>query len=162
MGKITLAEYVSEVHIGKLPPIPYHIRKFLLGALGPVPLGPGLLGNMLTSIQLTHWGRVTHICVGNLTIIGSDNGFSPGRRQAIIWTNAVILSIGPLGTNFSEMLTKIITFSFKKMRSKVSSRKRRPSCLGLNVSTGIFGMASDPMVAMLQANQKPWLKIRVD
>ena len=32
---------------------------------------------------LTHWGRVTHICVGNLTIIGSDNGLSPGRRQAI-------------------------------------------------------------------------------
>ena len=43
---------------------------------------------------LTHWGRVTHICVGNLTTIGSDNGLSPGRRQAIIWTNAGILSIG--------------------------------------------------------------------
>ena len=84
-------------------------------------------------VMLTHWGRVTHICVGNLTIIGSDNGLSPGRRQAIIWTNAVILSIGPLGTNFSEILIKIITFSFKKMRSKVSSGKRRPSCLGLNV-----------------------------
>ena len=37
---------------------------------------------------LTHWGRVTHICVGNLTTICSDNGLSPGRRQAIIWTNA--------------------------------------------------------------------------
>ena len=35
---------------------------------------------------LTHWGRVTHICVGNLTIIGSDNGLPPGRRQAITWT----------------------------------------------------------------------------
>ena len=35
---------------------------------------------------LTHWGRVTHICVGKLTIIASDNGLSPGRRQAIIWT----------------------------------------------------------------------------
>ena len=41
--------------------------------------------------ELTHWGRVTHICVGNLTIIGSDNGLSPGRRQAIIWTSAGIL-----------------------------------------------------------------------
>ena len=51
---------------------------------------------------LTHWGRVTHICVGNLTIIGSDNGLSPGRRQAIILTNAGILLIGPLGTNFNE------------------------------------------------------------
>ena len=25
----------------------------------------------------THWGRVTHICVSKLTIIGSDNGLSP-------------------------------------------------------------------------------------
>ena len=40
---------------------------------------------------LTHWGRVTHICVGKLTIIGSDNGLSPERRKAIIWTNAGIL-----------------------------------------------------------------------
>ena len=32
---------------------------------------------------LTHWGRVMHICVGNLTVNGSDNGLSPGRRQAI-------------------------------------------------------------------------------
>ena len=49
---------------------------------------------------LTHWGRVTHICVGNLTIIDSDNGLSPGRPQAIIWTNVGILLIGPLRTNF--------------------------------------------------------------
>ena len=56
---------------------------------------------------LTHWGRVTHICVGNLTIIGSDNGLSPGRRQAIIWTNAGILLIGPLRANFSEILIEI-------------------------------------------------------
>ena len=76
---------------------------------------------------------MTHISVGNLTIIGSDNGLSPGRRQAIIWTNDGILLIGPLGTNFSEILINIITFSFKKMLSKVSSGKRRPSCLGLNV-----------------------------
>ena len=33
---------------------------------------------------LTHWGRVTHICVNNQNIIGSDNGLSPGWRQAII------------------------------------------------------------------------------
>ena len=58
----------------------------------------------------THWGRVTHICVGKLTIIGSDNGLSPGRRQAIIWTNPGILLIGPLGTNFSEILSKIRPF----------------------------------------------------
>ena len=82
---------------------------------------------------LTHWGSVTHICVGKLPIIGSDNGLSPDRRQAIIWTNAEILSIRPLETNFIENLLKSHTFSFKKMHLKMSSRKRRPSCLGRNV-----------------------------
>ena len=80
---------------------------------------------------LTHWGRVTHICVGNLTIIGSDNGLSPGRRQAITWTNVGILLIRPLGTNFSEMLIEIHTFSFKKIHLKMASGKWRPFCLGL-------------------------------
>ena len=88
--------------------------------------------------HLTHWGRVTHTCVSKLTkltIIASDNGLSPGRRQAIIWTSAGILLIGSLGTNLSEILIEMITFSFKKMRLKVSSAKWRPCCLGLNVLT---------------------------
>ena len=78
------------------------------------------------SILLTHWGRVTHICVSNLITIGSVNGSSPGRRQAITWTNAGILLIGPLGTNCSENLSEIHTFSFKKMHLKISSAKWRP------------------------------------
>ena len=83
--------------------------------------------------MLIHWIRVTQICVVKLTIIGSDNGLSPGRRQAIIWTNAGILLIGPLGTNFSEILIGIQTFSYKKMHLKMASAKWRPFCLGLNV-----------------------------
>ena len=82
---------------------------------------------------LSHWGRVTHIRVSDLTIISSDNGLSPGRRQAIIRTNAGILLIRPWGTNFSEMLIEIHTFSFKKIHLKMSSGKWRPFCLGLNV-----------------------------
>ena len=82
---------------------------------------------------LTHWDRVTHICVSKLAIIGSHNGLSPDRRQAIIWTNAGLLLIWPIGTNFSEILIEILIFSFKKMRLKVSSAKHRPFCLGLNV-----------------------------
>ena len=70
---------------------------------------------------LTHWGRVTHICI------------SKPRRQAIIWTNAGILWIGPLGTNFIEILIEIQTFSFKKVHLKMSSAKWRPFGLGLNV-----------------------------
>ena len=82
---------------------------------------------------LTHWGRVTHICVDKLIMIGSDNDLSPDRRQAIIWTNARFLSIGPLRTYFNENLIKIQQFSLKKMHVKMSSAKWRPSCLGLNV-----------------------------
>ena len=87
---------------------------------------------IVNPVKLTHWGRVTHICVSNLTIIGSDNGLSPDRRQAIIWTNAGILLIRTLGTNFSEILSEIHAFSFKKMHLKMSSAKWRLFRLGLN------------------------------
>ena len=90
-----------------------------------------------TNIDLAHWGRVTHICVDNLTSIGSDNGLSPGRRQAIIRTNAGIWFIGPSGTNFSGILIGIHTFSFKKIHLKISSAKWRPVFLGLNVLTSL-------------------------
>ena len=82
---------------------------------------------------LTHWGRVTHICICKLNIIGSDNGFSPGQCQAINWTNAGILLIGPLRTNFNEILIEIHIFSFKKIRLKMASGKWRPFCFGLSV-----------------------------
>ena len=54
-------------------------------------------------LELAHWGRMTHICVGKLTIYSSYNGLSPGRRQAIIWTNAGILLIVSFGMNFGEI-----------------------------------------------------------
>ena len=84
-------------------------------------------------IALTHWGRVTHKWVSKLTILGSDNGLAP-----IIWTNAGILLIGSLGTNFSEILIEIniqFSFSFKKLLLKTSSAKWRLFCLGLNAWT---------------------------
>ena len=100
------------------------------------------------NISSLNLGRVTHICVSRLTITGSDNGVSPGRRQAIIWTNAGILLLGPLGTNFSENSIEILTFSFMKKRLKVSSAKWRPFCLGLNVLTH---SCLDKMAAIFRA-----------
>ena len=88
-----------------------------------------------SSYLLTHWGQVMHICISKLTIIGPDNVLSPGRRPAIIWTNAGKLLNGLLGTNFSEIEIEIQTFSLKKMHWKMSSVKWRPFCLGLNVLT---------------------------
>ena len=78
---------------------------------------------------LTHWGWVTHICVSKLTIFASDSGFSPGRRQAIIWSNAGIWLIGPLGTNFSEIVT---SFSYSFIL-----------CLNWMNSIGIFKIKSN-------------------
>ena len=63
--------------------------------------------------------------------IDSDNGLSPVRCQAIIWANADILSIWPLGINFTGILMEIKTFSFKEVSLKMLSAKRRPFCLGL-------------------------------
>ena len=88
---------------------------------------------------LNHWGRVTHICVSRLTTIGSDNGLSPGRHQAVIWTDAALLLTRPLEINFSEILIKIRIFSFKKIRFKMSSGKWCLFCLGLNELIKKFG-----------------------
>ena len=80
---------------------------------------PALLDTWVNS----HWGRVTHICLNEITFIGSDNGLSPGGRQAIILTNVGMLLIGPLGTNFSQLLIEIHIFLFKRMHLKMLSGK---------------------------------------
>ena len=80
----------------------------------------------------THWGWVAHVFVGKITIIGSDNGLSPGRRQAIIWTNAGILLIWTLRNkpqwNFNQ------TFSIKKMHLKMSSILPWSNCVKSHVN----------------------------
>ena len=81
----------------------------------------------------THWDQVTHICVSKLAIIGSDNGFLLRWCQANIWTNAWILVIWPLRTNFIENLLGIQRFLVKKMHLKMLSVMWRSFCLGLNV-----------------------------
>ena len=108
---------------------------------------------------LTHYGRVTHICVSELPIIGSDNGLSPGRRQAIIWTNAGILLIRPLGTNFSEILIEIHTFSFKKINLKMSSGKWWRFCLGLNVLIIAFSIEPWDLSCLLIYRQTSYVNL---
>ena len=111
----------------------FHPTLYIEGKPSHIPM---VIHAYITSVaELTHWGWVTHICVSKLTIIGSDNGLSPARRQTIIWTDDGILLIGPLGTSFSEILIEIHTFSFQKMHLKMSSGKWRPFCLGLNMLT---------------------------
>ena len=80
---------------------------------------------------LTQWGRVMHIFVSKIIIIGSDDGLAPDRRQAIIWNNAGKLLVGPVETNFSEILIEIHISSFNKMQLNLSSAKYRLFCLSL-------------------------------
>ena len=70
---------------------------------------------------LIHGGRLTHICVGNLTIMASDNSLSPDRRQAIIGTNARMLLNGSLGTNDSNSYIFIQESAFKKVVCKMAT-----------------------------------------
>ena len=80
-------------------------------------------------LWLNHRGRVTHIRVGKLTSIASDNGLSPGRRQTIIWNIAGIMLIGPLGTNFSEILIKILWKNMFENVCEILWRKYVWKCL---------------------------------
>ena len=67
------------------------------------------------------------------TIIASGKGLAPCRHQAIIWNNAGIFLIWPLGTNFSETLIEIHIFSFNEMHLKILSGKWQPFCLCLKM-----------------------------
>ena len=69
--------------------------------------------------NLTQWGRVSHICFSKFTTISFDNGLSPDRHQAIIWTKV------------REIFVKI--FSFQEMHVKISSGKWRSLYLSLSV-----------------------------
>ena len=83
---------------------------------------------------LTHWDRVTHICVGKLAIIGLDNGLSPGRRQAIIWTDSGIVLIGPLRNKLQWNFIRH-SYSFIKENAlknvvfEMASILSRPQCV---------------------------------
>ena len=106
-----------------LQPSPHHPHPPPLLFKIPNPFAPPVTSNHGSAPDdLTHLGRVTHICVSKLTIIGSDDALSIGRRQSIIWTNAGILLIGPLGTNFWEILIEIYAFSLKKIHLKMSEK----------------------------------------
>ena len=93
----------------------------------------GLITSMSSTCTRLNSLRPSDVYMRQLTIIGSDKGLSPSQLQATIWTNTGILLIGPLGTNFKEMLIEIRAFPSKKMHLKMSPGRRRPSCLGLNM-----------------------------
>ena len=138
--------------------------------------------------RFTHWGRVTHICVSRVTrgilpkgrylpcvskvgralltgyhrtIIGSDNGLSPGQCQGIIWANAGILLIQTLGTNFSEFLKQNSNIFIQENAFERSSVKWRPICLSLNNGMLILKLLDSFFTKKFTLNSKlsSWLLI---
>ena len=72
----------------------------------------------------------------NLTIIDSDNGLSPGRRQAIIWTNAGILFISPLRNKLQWNVNQnynifIHENAFESVVYEMTSILCRPHCVSI-------------------------------
>ena len=64
-----------------------------------------------------------HTCVGSLTIIDSHNDLSPDQRQAIIGTNAWLLSMGSFVAKLREIFIKIHIFPLKNAFENVIRKK---------------------------------------
>ena len=77
--------------------------------------GKSQIGNIIRNILklISSWCRINASL--NWVSISSGNGF--------YWTNAALLSIGPLGTNFNEIRMGTQNFSSMKMLLKMSSAK---------------------------------------
>ena len=84
------------------------------------------------SFSLNNWGRVTHICVGELTTISADNGLPPGRRQSIIWANDGIL-LTPRNTARWNLNRNSYSFIqenvFVNIVCKMAAISARPQCV---------------------------------
>ena len=84
---------------------------------------------------------MTHTCIGNLTIIGPDNGLSPGRRQAIIWTNDGILLVNKLQWNLNQNSNIFIHKSmFESVVCEMASISSRPQCVKRSCTDRIMQM----------------------
>ena len=89
---------------------------------------------------LTHWGRMTHTCVGELTTIGSGNGLSPGRRQAI-YLNQCWHTINSNLRNKFQWNRKRNSYIliqenvFENVVCEIASILPRPQCVNRSLST---------------------------
>ena len=99
---------------------------------------------------------MAHICVSKLIIIGSENGLSPGRRQANIWTNAGILLIGPPGTNFNEILNQ--ENALENVVWKTAAILSRPQCVINQQSTSLALCKINPLVKVCFLSQGPLMR----
>ena len=76
-----------------------------------------------------------HTCISRLTVIGPENGLSPGRHQAIIWTNAGMLLTEPVRTTSVKYNRSSFIFiqenAFENVVSEMESILSRPQCVNV-------------------------------
>ena len=110
---------------------------------------------------------MTHICISKLTIIGSDNGLAPGRRQAFIWTNAGILLIGPLAPKFNEISNQnsyiwVQENPFENAVWKMTAIFSRPPCVKPQwvkvVADSLMGVPMHEVLLDRQLSADTWKK----
>ena len=66
----------------------------------------------------------------NQASIGLGNGLSPVRRQPIIWTNAGLMSIGPLGIKIQNFSFTIHKIASENIVCETAVRYHRKACAG--------------------------------
>ena len=126
---INITDLKTFKKICKILSLHFHSSKQLL-------IGKHLLLDMeWKAANLTHCGRVTHICVGELDQHWFRQWLVACQAPSHYLNQSCWFSIGRLGTNFSEIQIEI-NFSFMKMHLKVSSAKWRPYCPGGDELTG--------------------------
>ena len=116
----------------------------------------------------TNWGRVTHIYVSELIIIGSVYSLAPERRQAIIWTNVRNIIDWNLRNKLQWNLERN-SYILIKMHLKTSSAKWRPFCLGLSTlclmyfmdSLFLFMIRHLTQTRTVHLTEIPWNSIRI-
>ena len=82
-------------------------------------------------------------CVSKLTIIGSDNGLSPRRHQAIIWINAGILKLDPweqISVKFQSQLKHFhLENALENVVCEMASILSRPQCVNTCIHVYVDG-----------------------
>ena len=105
---------------------------------------------------LTYWGRVTHICVCNLTIFGSENGLlAPSHYLNQSW---IIVNWTPRN-KFSEMLIEIHSFSFKKIHFEMAAILSQPQCVKVADISGAVDLQLQGQITNTKSKFAPFLRL---
>ena len=137
-----------------------HIWNFIQISQEPMSFNVKPCKHMCSDYQLffTHWGRVTHICVSKLTIMGPDNGLSPGRHHHLnqCWNNVN----STLGNKLQWNLNRNSNNFIHENAFESVVWKWRPFCLGPN-EFGCLHLGQWPMTYLMTLSDwtmscQPW------